>query len=107
LTQNDRRKKNRVPALYYLDPECQECQIFKYNIDTEEWQRSENTPRKGDHVVVDGTEMVKIEHGNYRELAVYEQELWDFSLPDESQIDIVHLSDKEDGLPPDSLYTVH
>lgn len=79
-----------LQRLFFLDSECPSCPVAEFNLVEEDWfvsELTENEIPNGSHVIKDGTEMIKTGSNMFRELKRGEEELWDLSTPDETEID--------------------
>lgn len=78
-----------MTRLLYVNEEedCVGCSRYLFNQDADEWEETSSRLSRGDHAVVNGTEMVFVGNGAYRELGVDEDELWDGSVPEEIMIE--------------------
>ena len=86
-----------APMLFFEDLDCVACSMYLFDEKEEEWSKVEDRPRNGDHVVVDGTEMVQISPDKYRDLNESDVELWDLSIPDMALIEELDRGDEEEG----------
>lgn len=73
--------------LFFVNKECDECPMHLFDFDDDEWLQTRLRPSRGDHVVKDGTEMVCVASGQYRELGRNEESVWDFSEPEAAKIE--------------------
>lgn len=78
-----------MDRLFYVNEEkdCAGCSRYLFNQDADEWEETKSRLSVGDHTIVDGTEMVYVGSGEYRDLGEYEEELWDGSIPEETMIE--------------------
>ena len=80
--------------LFFVNKECDVCPMHLFDFKADEWEITKLQPRYGDRVVKDGTEMVCIGRGEYRELGQNEEPAWDYSEPELAKIEEIQYKHK-------------
>lgn len=86
----------KLPRLFFVQDEGDKVRMHVFDEAADSWTPTNSKPKEGDHLVKNGEELVCVSNGVYEELSDEDEELWDYSLPDLTELYANELDDDED-----------